>query len=135
MIGRVHAVTGNKVLIAPAENTACFGCMKDCHKPGVLMTAENRDTLSLKPGQLVETEHSPRGLLLQGLIVLLPPVMGFIAGYALVRAAFPAAGEGARAAGGAFLLFAGGTLTFLFRRRYPAKETNRIKRVIPRRIA
>ncbi|MDR0623544.1 MAG: SoxR reducing system RseC family protein [Treponema sp.] len=130
MIGRVHAVTGGKVLIAPVENAACFGCMKDCHKRGVLAAAENRDTLSLKPGQMVETGYSPQDLLLQGLSTLLPPALGFIAGYVLVHALFPASGEGARAAGGAFLLFAAGAVTFLIRRRYPAKEMNRITRVI-----
>ncbi|MDR2258193.1 MAG: SoxR reducing system RseC family protein [Treponema sp.] len=129
MIGRVHAVTGGKVLIAPAEKAACFGCLKDCHR-GVLVTAENRDTLSLEPGQMVETENSPQGLLFQGLSTLLPPVLGFITGYALIQVLFPAAGEGARAAGGAFLLFAAGAVTFLIRRRYPAKETSRVKRVI-----
>jgi positive regulator of sigma E activity len=104
--------------------------MKGCHKRGVLAAAENRDALPLKPGQLVETGQAPRGLLLQGLGAFLPLVLGFIAGYAVVHALFPAAGEGARAAGGALCLFAGGTLAFLFRRRYPAKEITRIKRVI-----
>jgi positive regulator of sigma E activity len=130
VIGRVHAVSGGKVLIAPAENAACFGCLKDCHKRGVLVTAENRGALVLGPGQMVETENSPRSLLLQALSALLPPALGFTAGYALIRAAFPAAGEGARAAGGALLLFATAAAALLFRRRYPAKETTLIKRII-----
>jgi hypothetical protein len=130
MIGRIHAVAGTKVLIAPAENTACFGCMKDCHKRGILVAAENRDILLLKPGQIVETENSPRGLVLQGLSTLLPLVLGFVAGFSLTQSLFPFAGEGARAAGGVILLFTGGLVTLLIRRRYPAREINRIKRIV-----
>jgi positive regulator of sigma E activity len=130
MIGRVHAVRGKEVLIVPEENAACFGCMKDCHKHKVLVAVENRDTLPLEPGQMVETEHSPYGLLCQGLITLLPLVLGFLAGFLFIRFFFPAAGEGAMAAGGAFFLFAAGAAVLLIHRRYPAKEINRIKQVI-----
>jgi hypothetical protein len=130
MTGRIHAVAGKKVLIAPAENTACFGCLKDCRKGRILISAENRGKLPLEPGQFVETEQIPRGLFFQGLGAVLPLALGFIAGYMLVYAAFPAAGEGSRAAGGALLLFTGGLVTVLIRRRHPAKEITRIKRII-----
>jgi positive regulator of sigma E activity len=111
MIGRVHAVRGKEILIVPEENTACFGCMKDCHKHKILVAVENRDTLPLEPGQIVETENSPHDLFRQGLIVFLPLVLGFLTGFLLIRFFFPAAGEGAMAAGGAFLLFAAGAAT------------------------
>jgi positive regulator of sigma E activity len=129
MIGRIHAAAGGKILVVPAEKTACFGCLKDCGKRGVVVV-ENQDALPLKPGQMVETGHSPRSLLFQGLAALLPLVLGFTAGFFLTHRLFPSAGEGARAAGGVFLLFAGGAAALLIRRRYPAKETSRIKRII-----
>jgi hypothetical protein len=62
--------------------------------------------------------------------VLLPLLAGFLAGFFLVHGLFPAAGEGARAAGGALGLFLCGALAFLIRRRYPPREINRITRLI-----
>ncbi|MDR1277577.1 MAG: SoxR reducing system RseC family protein [Treponema sp.] len=130
MIGRVHAVSDREVLIAPMENSACFGCMKKCRAGRFLAAAANPEKLPLSPGQVVETVNSPPGLLLQGLAVFLPLAAGFLAGFFLIRGIFPAAGEGARAAAGALGLFLGGILTILSRRRYPVRETNRITRII-----
>jgi positive regulator of sigma E activity len=104
--------------------------MKNCGKRVPLVAAENRDKLPLRPGQIVEIANSPLRLLIQSLITLLPLVLGFITGFFLTRHIFPAAGEGARAAGGVFLLFAGGAVTLLLRRHYPPKEITRIKRVM-----
>ncbi|MDR2020113.1 MAG: SoxR reducing system RseC family protein [Treponema sp.] len=130
MIGRIHAVSGREVLIAPREYAACFGCGKNCHEGRGLISAENRDNLPLLPGQLVETENSPVGLVFQGLSALLPLLAGFLAVFFLTGGLFPAAGEEARAAGGLFGLFAGGGLTLLIRRRYPARAKNRITRIV-----
>jgi positive regulator of sigma E activity len=130
MIGRIHAVLNREVLIAPLEDSACFGCMKQCHKGRVLVSAAPPEQLPLSPGQIVETVNSPPGLLFQGLAVFLPPLAGFLAGLFLVRSAFPAAAEGARAAGGVLGLFLGGALTVLIRRRYPARAITRISRII-----
>jgi positive regulator of sigma E activity len=128
--GRVHAVSGRQVLIAPANNSACFGCLKKCGDGRVLTAALNPEKLPLSPGQLVEAESSPPGLLIQALAAILPPAAGFLAGFFLVRGLFPAAGEGARAAAGALGLFFGGALAFLIRRRRPPGEITRITRII-----
>ena len=130
MIGRIHAVSGREVLIAPREHTGCFGCTKNCPEGRVLISAENRDNLPLSPGQVVEAENSPPGLVLQGFLALFPLFLGFLAGFLLTGGLFPSAVDGARAAGGALGLFAGGGLTLLVRRRYPAREKNRITRII-----
>jgi positive regulator of sigma E activity len=104
--------------------------MKKCHDGRVLTTALNPEKLPLSPGQMVEAESSPPGLLLQTLAAVLPLPAGFLAGFFLVRGLFPAAGEGARAAAGALGLLLGGLLTFLIRRRYPPRQINRITRII-----
>jgi hypothetical protein len=130
MIGRVHTVSGREVLIAPGENPACFGCMKMCRHGRVLVAAVNPGGLPLSPGQIVETEDSPPGLLRQGLGALLPLPAGFLAGFFLIRGFFPAAGEGTCAAGGVLGLFVGGALTFLIRRRHPPRDISRIARII-----
>jgi positive regulator of sigma E activity len=135
VIGQVHAVSDGEILIAPRENAGCFGCMKTCHKGRVLVAATNPEQLSVSPGQMVETENSPSGLLVQGLAAILPLLTGFLAFFFLARSLFPAAGEAAHAAAGALGLFLGGGLTYLIRRRYPAREINRITRIVSGPIA
>jgi positive regulator of sigma E activity len=113
------------------ENAACFGCMKgDCKKRRPLVTAENPQNLPLVPGQLVEAVNSPAALLSQALFTLLPLLVGFFAGFFLIKLIFPAAGEAARAAGGTVLLFAGGFGFYLFRRGKPEQTVYQIKGVI-----
>jgi positive regulator of sigma E activity len=129
VIGRVHAVSGGTVLIAPKDNAACFGCLKSCHEGRILVSAANPQKLPLRPGQMVETENSPPGLLFQSLAAILPLPAGFLAGFLLISGLFPAAGEGARAAAGALGLFLGGALALVIRRR-PPRDINRVKRVI-----
>jgi positive regulator of sigma E activity len=130
VIGRVHAVSGREVLIAPAEQAACFGCLKSCQNGRVLVSAANPGRLPLRPGQVVETENSPPGLLSQSLAAILPLAAGFLAGFFLMAGLFPAAGEGPRAAAAALGLFLGGGLAFAVRRRHPPRETNRITRIL-----
>jgi sigma-E factor negative regulatory protein RseC len=132
MTARVHAVSGGVITIEPGENTGCFGCMnQDCKNRLSLFTAENPQNLPLAPGQLVEAANSPALLLRQGLLALLPPLIGFIAGFFLTGLFFPVAGEGAKAAGGAFLLFAAGAGCYLLQRRSPPGQTvYRITRII-----
>lgn len=131
MIGRIQAVSGREVLIVPRNGDACFGCVKNCPKGRVLVSAENRNNLPLSPGQLVEAGNSPRGLAAQGLSALLPLFLGFLAGFFLTGRIFHSAGEGALAAGGALGLFAGGGLMLLIRRRCLPGEKNSITRIIP----
>jgi positive regulator of sigma E activity len=133
VIGRVHTVSDREILIIPRENTGCFGCMKKCRGDRVLVAAANPEKLPLLPGQIVETENSPSGLLTQSLTAILPLLAGFLAFFFLARGLFPAAGEEAQAAAGALGLFLGGGLIYLIRRRYPAREINRIIRIIGKR--
>jgi hypothetical protein len=79
---------------------------------------------------MVEAGISPPDLAVQGLFACLPLFAGFLAGFFLISGAFPSAGEGARAAGGALGLFAGGGLTLLIRRRYPPRKKNSITRIL-----
>jgi hypothetical protein len=66
----------------------------------------------------------PRRLLLfQGAAALLPPALGFAAGFALTGLLFPLSGEGLRAAAGAALMFLCAAGVYLFRRPPPAESS------------
>jgi sigma-E factor negative regulatory protein RseC len=79
---------------------------------------------------LVEIENSGASLLSQTLAALLPPLLGFAAGFWLVGLFHPETGEPARAALGVLCMFAAAGAVYLVRRRGP-KIISRIRRVFP----
>jgi sigma-E factor negative regulatory protein RseC len=127
--GKIKEIRGTTLTIARENDAACFGCLdKECKARSFSYNAENTTGLPLRPGQLVETETAASPLK-QGLTALLPPTLGFVAGYAMAGSAFPAAGEPARAAAGVLLLFAAAAALYLVRRRRPPKIVRRVVRV------
>jgi sigma-E factor negative regulatory protein RseC len=128
--GKITEIRGTALTIARESDVDCFGCPdRECKARSFSYTAENTGGLSLSPGQLVETETAASPLK-QGLGALLPPALGFIAGYGGAGLAFPAAGEPPRAAAGALLLFAVAGALYLIRRRRPPKILRRVVRVV-----
>jgi sigma-E factor negative regulatory protein RseC len=128
--GKIREIRGTTLTIARESDAACMACAdKACKARSYSYNAENTAGLSLRPGQLVETETAASPLK-QGLGALLPPALGFIAGYAATGAAFPAAGEPQRAAAGALLLFAVAGALYLIRRRRPPGIARRVVRVV-----
>jgi sigma-E factor negative regulatory protein RseC len=128
--GKIKHVQGTAVTIARESDIACAGCLdRDCKAKAFSYNAENSSGLPLRPGQLVETETvaSP---FKQGLAALLPPLAGFITGYAVTGAAFPTTGEPSRAAGGALLLFVAAAATYLIRRHNPPRIIRHVVRVV-----
>jgi positive regulator of sigma E activity len=101
----------------------------DCKKIAPL-EAEKAPDMELAPGQLVETGAGKKALFTQALGALLPPLAGFAGGYLAAARCFPSRGEGFRAAGGVFLLFAGAAVFYAFRRRFPSRNLPRILRVL-----
>jgi sigma-E factor negative regulatory protein RseC len=127
--GKIREIRGNSLIIDRESDIACFGCMdRECKARAFSYSAENTAGLPLKPGQLVETETAASPLK-QGLGALLPPLLGFVAGYALPGLAIPAPGEPLRAATGALLLFAVAGILYLVRRRHPPRIIRRVVRV------
>jgi sigma-E factor negative regulatory protein RseC len=100
---------------------------RECKAKTLSYHAENIAGLALQPGQLVETEAAASALK-QGLAVLLPPSLGFIAGYVLTGIIFPTTGDPARAAAGVLLLFATAFAIYFIRRRFPPKTICRVIR-------
>jgi positive regulator of sigma E activity len=130
MTARVCTVSGNTVTLLPDRGIECFGCMNnDCKKRPTLLSAENRSNTDLQPGQLVETVLPPGALVRDG-AALLPPLLGFLTGFFLVKFFFPQSGEAARAAAGVLFLFAASLAAWFVRRRFPSKTRLEIKRVV-----
>jgi sigma-E factor negative regulatory protein RseC len=128
--GKIKAIQGTTLTIARESDVACFGCMdKECKARAYSYNAENTAGLSLRPGQLVETETAASPLK-QGLAALLPPLLGFIAGYAATGIVFPGAGEPLRAAAGVLLLFAVAGALYVVRLHRPPRIIRRVIRVV-----
>jgi sigma-E factor negative regulatory protein RseC len=128
--GRVKEIQGSSLLIDRESDINCFGCLdKECKARAYSYSAENAAGLDLRPGLLVETETAASPIR-QGLGALLPPLLGFVAGYVVTGLAIPAAGEPLRAAAGALLLFAVAGALYLFRRRHPPRIIRRVVRVV-----
>lgn len=128
--GRIREITGTTLILKREDRIACFGCMnQECKSKPALYKAENPWRLPLEVGQLVETELAASALK-QGLAVLAPPFVGFIAGYFLTGIFLPAAGEPSRAAGGVLFLFAAALIIYFIRRRFPPGSVRRVTRVL-----
>ena len=128
--GRIREIHGNTITIARETDAACCGCAdKECKATAFSYTADNTAGLPLQPGQLVETETAASPLK-QGLTVLLPPILGFTAGYVLTGVIFPASAEPPRAAAGVLFLFVTALALYLFRSRHPPKIVRRVLRVV-----
>jgi hypothetical protein len=132
MTGRIHAITGKTITIQEeGPESACFGCLnQECGTRPRFFTVENTLELSLSIGQFIETGASKRGLVSQAFSALVPPLVAFVAGFALIGACFPLLGEGTRAAGGAVCLFVAAGITYFVRERVPAKDKPLVVRVL-----
>jgi sigma-E factor negative regulatory protein RseC len=130
--GRIQEISGDRVTISLERTAACSGCAyqempgpacgfsgtgskRSCRSNQGLLTALNRKNLPLSPGQWVAVEFSSPSVLIQILTALLPPVLGFIAGYALGGFFSPSGGNQAlqAAAGAAGLFISAGAVYFI----------------------
>lgn len=123
--GMVTEVSADTVVIALRETGACFGCTnRECRSNRRLLTVANPRRIPLKAGQEVQAEISAASGLMQALAVLLPPALGFIAGYIGTGLLFPPArGESAQAAGGVAGLFLTALAVYFIRKRLPPKHS------------
>ena len=129
--GRIREIKENIVIIEADKSAACFGCMNhECKSGGGFISAENPKALSLKPGQLVEVYAPGTSIAKQALAAFLPPVLGFILGYFIIRFLFPVAGEGAAAFTGAAFLFAAGFAVYRIRKKFPAQMEFSVAKVL-----
>jgi positive regulator of sigma E activity len=102
----------------------------ECKTGGGFITAENTEGLPIKTGQTVEVKAKRASLLRQALTAFLPPLVGFIAGYALVRFFFPQAGEGAAPGMGVIFLFAGAFFVYWKRKGKNGEMTFEVTKIL-----
>jgi positive regulator of sigma E activity len=143
--GRIQEISGDWVTISLEQTGACLGCTayegsagsaikerrgvgcglsgtgskQACRPNQGLLTALNRKKLSLSPGQRVTVEFSPASVLIQILTALLPPFLGFIAGYALGGLCSPSGDQALRAAAGTAGLFISAGIVYFIRQYLP----------------
>ena len=128
--GKIREIKGTLVIVVPDRSAACFGCMnQECKTGGGFISAENPLGLSLSAGQTVEVNASGRSIVGQALTALLPPALGFIAGFALTRLLF-GSGEAIAAFAGLFLLLVAVVVTYKIRKRKPAGYLYTIARIL-----
>lgn len=129
--GTIREIKENLVIVAPVRTTACAGCSnQECRADSGFIIAENPRALSLKTGQTVEVSTPAVSILGQALVSLLPPALGFVAGYVFLRLLFPHTGEGAAAALGVVFLFAAAFIVYSIRRRRPGRTSYSVTRII-----
>ena len=128
--GRIKEIKENIVIVKADKNAACFGCMNaECKSGSGFIKAENKKALPLEPGQIVELNAPGAGIARQALAAFMPPALGFILGYFVIRLLFPKAGEGAAAFAGVIFLFAAGFVVYLVRKKHPAKVEYTVTKV------
>jgi len=128
--GKICEINGKTVLIKPDSLAACFGCMKEeCRACGSI-SAENPLSLSLKAGQTVEVSAPAASVFCQALAALVPPALGFAAGFFLTRLFLPSAGEGACAAVGVIFLFAVAFIVYAARKRNPPGKVYTVTKIL-----
>jgi len=128
--GKVREINGKTIVIKPDSLAACFGCMKEECKACGSISAENPLSLSLKAGQTVEVSAPASSVFCQALAALVPPALGFAAGFFLTRLFIPEAGEGACAAAGVVFLFAAAFIVYAARKRNPLGKVYTVTRII-----
>jgi len=128
--GKVREINGKTVIIQPDSLASCFGCMKEECKACGSISAENSLSLSLRAGQTVEVNAPAASVFRQALAALVPPALGFAAGFFLTRLFYPSAGEGAAASMGVIFLFAAAFIVYAVRKRKPPDKAYTVTRIL-----
>jgi len=138
--GKVREINEKAVIIKPDLGDICFGCIKEeCKSCGGINTdgiyaasiiAENPLSLSLKTGQTVEVSAPVTSIFRQAMAALIPPALGFTAGFFLTRLFLPKASEAACVAAGVVLLFAAAFIVYSIKKRTPPGKAFTITRII-----
>ncbi|MDR2808662.1 MAG: SoxR reducing system RseC family protein [Spirochaetaceae bacterium] len=123
MIGNVQNIKGKIVTIRCRESDLCFGCLNHrCKEQSRLIAAKNSKALPLVLGQIVEVKAASSVLAKQIAAALVPPVLGFIAGFTVFGLFFPEAGEAPQVFCGLAGLFAAAFIVYRIRRHFPAQD-------------
>lgn len=130
-IGRIQMIKGDLVTIKGGELSACVGCSNsECKGNGNIFTAKNSLHLPLQEGQTVEVENKASTSFIQGIEVLLPPVILFILGYVLTGTIVPTSSDDVRVGIGVAALFLGFFITYWIRKLIPSQGAPVVTRIV-----
>lgn len=130
-IGQILEIQNKKIIVKGGAIGECFGCMShECHVNCRIVQADNVQALPLSVGLWVELDNPTKNIVLQGIAVLLPPIVFFIAGYFITMLILPTSGDEVRAAIGAVSLFIGFFAVYWLRKVLPASSGPRVIRVV-----
>ena len=143
--GKVREINGKTVSIKldtgkPDLGGICFGCIKEeCGACGGInavgiyagcIIAENQLSLTLKTGQTVEVSAPGASIFRQAMAALIPPALGFTAGFFLTHLLLPKASEAACAAAGVVLLFVAAFIVYAIRKRKPLDKAYTVTKIL-----
>ncbi len=116
-ISTVISYTKQQAVLSCTSST-CSSCAGNsfCNVKAHTYTALNPQKIEIKPGDEVEVFLPPGKTIFSGFLVLIFPLILFIAGFLLTGVFIDGAGEGIQALGGFLGLSAGFGLGFLFGR-------------------
>ncbi len=130
-IGRIQKIEGDRIIIKGGELAACISCSNnECKGNGNLYIAKNSLHLPLKEGQTVEVENKTSTSFIQGIEVLLPPVLLFILGYFLTSKIVPDSSDDVRVGIGVAALFLGFFMMYWIRKLIPSQGAPVITRIV-----
>ena len=130
-LGRILEISGKKITIKGGEIGGCFGCMsQECKVNGKILSAENRQDLPLQIGQTVEIDNPTATTVGQGIAVLAPPLLAFVAGYVIVMLRFPQSGDEIRAAVGVAAMLLGFFAVYWIRKLIPDTGAPQVVRIV-----
>ena len=122
--GKIREIRGKTIIVAPEISDSCFGCMKmECKANGGILFAENIMDLHLEIGQTVELKRQKSPILGQSVLALLPPAIGFIGSFILIRLLFPEAKDATAAFIGVIMLFLFAFFIYRIRKKIPVKTS------------
>jgi len=113
---RVIIIDNEKVYLACVDEESCSACAGKhfCNVNGKTFTALNSRNFNLHLGDDVEVFLPPGKTIFSGFMVMIFPLLLFIAGFLLTRSINPNASEGIQALGGFLGLAAGFFVGYVF---------------------
>ncbi|HDQ15385.1 MAG TPA: Fis family transcriptional regulator [Sediminispirochaeta sp.] len=122
--GVIQRIEGEEIFLSCHSDAACKSCGASsfCKTQGREIIARNRRRLSLHEGDQVEFFLPPGRTIFSGFIVLIFPLLTFIAGFLMADRLLPDSGEGLKALFGLAGLGAGFAASYIYN--YINKEKN-----------
>ena len=113
--GIVEKISGSRVTVSCGKPEKCGSCSSSfCNVKTKKFDALNRYSIDIREGDCVEIYLSPAKAIISSFMVLIFPLILFIAGYFIFGAVFKTDSDALRAGGGVAGLAAGFIISFVY---------------------